>query len=204
MILYLHGFRSSPQSAKARLMASHMAEQGRAADLLCPALSVDPAEAIAHCSELIAQCRAGGRTPTLVGSSLGGYYATWLAEQFDLKAVLINPAVLAHLSLAGYVGTQTHFHTGEPFEFTTGHVDSLRRLEIARSTPSRYLLLAEKGDEVLDWRQAAERYAGCDQRIFDGGDHSFTRFADMLPTILDFAAGATPPVADRHAAGSRI
>lgn len=202
MILYLHGFRSSPQSAKARRMADFMVERNRSDEFLCPALPVDPAAAMALCSGLVEQCLRAGRAPAVVGSSLGGYYATWLAEHHNLKAVLINPAVLAHLSLAEYIGPQTHLHSEEPFEFTLSHVNALRELEIERPTPSRYLLLVEKGDEVLDWRQAASRYAGCAQVILEGGDHSFTRFADFLPRILDFADGS--PGAQHHAASSQL
>ena len=190
MIIYLHGFRSGPQSFKAQAMGADMAERGMSGHFLCPALPFDPVAAIALIESLIAQCQAAGQQPTLVGSSLGGYYATWLAEKHDLKAALINPAVLAHVSLADYIGPLKHFYTEEVFEFTQAHIDALRDLEVAQPTPARYLLLAEKGDEVLDWRQAAARYAGCLQVILDGGDHSFTRFSDYLPTILDFAGVA--------------
>lgn len=187
MILYLHGFRSGPQSFKAQQLGAYCAARGLAASFHCPQLPPDPAAAIGLAEDLIAEGRARGETPTLVGSSLGGFFATALAERHDLRAVLINPAVIAHLSLADYLGPQTHLYTGETFVLTPDHLDVLRRLEVAAPTPSRYLLLAEKGDEVLDWRQAATRYAGCRQIILDGGDHSFTRFADYLPTILDYA-----------------
>lgn len=189
MILYLHGFRSGPQSFKARAMDDYLRARGQGDRFVCPALPFDPAAAIGLAEAAIAECKAAGRTPTLVGSSLGGYYATWLAERHDLRAVLINPAVLAHVSLADYVGPQTHLYTGETFEFTSAHIAFLRTLEVAAPTPSRYLLLVEKGDEVLDWRQAAQRYDGCRQIVRDGGDHSFSRFAEYLPTILDFAGG---------------
>ena len=187
MILYLHGFRSGPQSFKARAMADWLAERGASDDFLCPALPFDPALAIKLAETLITQNKAAGRALTIVGSSLGGYYATWLAERHHLRAVLINPAVLAHISLADYIGPQTHFYTGETFNFTAEHIETLRSIEVSVPTPSRYLLLLEKGDEVLDWKQAVERYAGCRQVVLEGGDHSFTRFADYLPTILDFA-----------------
>lgn len=193
MILYLHGFRSGPQSFKARAMDDYLQARGRGDDFRCPALPFDPAAAIGLAEAAIAKCRAAGRTPTLVGSSLGGYYATWLAERHDLRAVLINPAVLAHVSLADYVGPQTHLYTGETFKFTAAHIAFLRTLEVAAPTPSRYLLLVEKGDEVLDWRQAAQRYAGCRQVLLGGGDHSFTRFAGYLPKILEFAGMAVSP-----------
>jgi uncharacterized protein len=194
MILYLHGFRSGPQSFKARAMSSYLGERMLSDRFVCPALPFDPAAAIALAEAQILAAKDCGHRVTLVGSSLGGYYATWLAEKHELQAVLINPAVLAHVSLADYIGPQTHIYTEEVFEFTTDHLATLQGLEVARPSPERYLLLAEKGDELLDWRQAAERYAGCRQIILDGGDHSFTRFADYLPTICAFAGLPDRPV----------
>ena len=182
-ILYLHGFRSSPASWKVRLLSEHMAAAGLGRHFSCPALSHIPNVAIAQAETLIA---AADGPLTLVGSSLGGYYATWLAEKHDLRAVLINPAVLAPLSLTEHLGTQTNLYSGETFEFTATHIDELRALEVPRIMPERYLLLVESGDEVLDHRQALTRYAGCRQIVVDGGDHSFTRFPDFLPQILEF------------------
>lgn len=113
-LLYLHGFRSSPQSWKARLLADAFAARGLASQFHCPALSHDPAIAIAQAEAILA--RHPGHF-ALAGSSLGGYYATWLAEKHDLRAVLINPAVVAPLSLEAYVGPQTGMYDGETFEF---------------------------------------------------------------------------------------
>jgi predicted esterase YcpF (UPF0227 family) len=182
-ILYLHGFRSSPASWKIRLLGEHLAATGLREALLCPALSHVPNEAISQAEALIAA--ADGQL-TLVGSSLGGYYATWLAEKHDLRAVLINPAVLAPLSLTEHLGKQTNLHTGETFEFTAAHIDELRTIEVPIITPARYLLLVETGDEVLDYREAVARYAGCRQIVLEGGDHSFTRFPEFVPQILEF------------------
>lgn len=182
-ILYLHGFCSSPQSWKARLLADALAARGQSERLFCPFLSPVPDEAIRQAEAIIA--RQTGPL-TVVGSSLGGFYATWLAEKFDLRAVLVNPAVVAPISLEKYLGTQTNLHTGESFEFTTEHIDRLRALEVPEVTPSRYLLLVETGDEVLDYRQAVARYAGCRQIVLDGGDHSFSRFPDFLPQLIEF------------------
>lgn len=182
-ILYLHGFRSSPASWKIRLLGEHLTAAGLGNRLACPALSHVPSEAIAQAEALIA---AADGPLTLVGSSLGGYYATWLAEKHDLRAVLINPAVIAPLSLSEHLGRQTNLHTGETFEFTTAHIAELRALEIAQITPARYLLLLETGDEVLDYRTAVAHYAGCRQIVLAGGDHSFTRFPEFLPQILEF------------------
>lgn len=181
-ILYLHGFTSGPQSHKAQALARRLAERGLGDRYVCPQLPPSPREAMALVEPLV---RPG---ITVVGSSLGGYYATWLAERHGLKAVLVNPAVVAHLSLEKFVGPQRNLYTGESFDFTLDHVAELRNLEVAAITRAeRYWLLAETGDEVLDWRQAAGRYAGVRQTVLPGGDHSFTRWADYLDGIIAFA-----------------
>ena len=182
-ILYLHGFCSSPQSWKARLLAETLAERGLVDRLYCPFLSPVPEQAIIQAEAIIARHEG---PLAVAGSSLGGFYATWLAEKYDLRAVLINPAVKAPVSLEKYLGTQTNLHTHESFEFTLEHVAQLRALEVPEITPSRYLLMVETGDEVLDYRQALARYAGCRQIVLEGGDHSFTRFPDYLPQLFEF------------------
>lgn len=189
MILYLHGFRSAPASTKARALAARMAELRLGDQLWCPQLPVSARDAMALVEGQIARCRAGGGlAPTLVGSSLGGYYATWLAERHDLKAVLVNPAVLAPLSLEPYLGRQTNLYTGEAFDFTEAHIRELRALDVpAISRPERYWLLVEEGDEVLDYRDAVVKYTGARQTVLPGGDHSFTRWGDYLDDILRFA-----------------
>ncbi len=185
MILYLHGFRSSPLSAKARLLAERMAAIGLGDCFWCRHLPVSPRRAIEEIEEAIARSPV---VPTLVGSSLGGYYATYLAEKHGLRAVLINPAVVAHLSLAQYVGPQTNSYTGETFEFTFEHIAELARLEVERlSEPARFWLLVETGDEVLDYRQAVVKYAGARQTVIEGGDHSFQHFSEFLDAIIAFA-----------------
>ena len=182
-ILYLHGFCSSPASWKARLLGDTLRARGLEQHFLCPALSHLPREAIAQAEALIAAYP--GRL-TLVGSSLGGYYATHLAEKYDLRAVLINPAVVAPISLAAYLGTQTNFYTGESFEFTEELIAQVRALEVEHISPERYLLMVETGDEVLDCWQAVSRYAGCRQFVLEGGDHSFTRFPELLPQLFEY------------------
>ena len=182
-ILYLHGFASSPASWKVQLLASALAQRGLGERLHCPALSPVPVEAIAQAEAIINQ---QGRELTLIGSSLGGFYATWLAEKHDLPAVLINPAVIAPISLHKYLGPQHNLHTGAYFEFTEAHIAQLRQLEVPAVNPAHYWLLVETGDEVLDYRVAVERYAGCRQSVLEGGDHSFTRFPEMLPQLLEY------------------
>ena len=188
MIIYLHGFRSAPASIKAQALKTRMAERGLAEHFWCEQLPASPRAAIALAEAEIAHAHRAGRAPTVIGSSLGGYYATWLAERHDLRAVLVNPAVVAPLSLEAYVGTQTNLYTGEAFDFTHAHIDELRALDVPSITrPARYWLLVETGDEVLDYRHAVQRYAGARQTVLEGGDHGFSRWNDYLDAVIDFA-----------------
>jgi predicted esterase YcpF (UPF0227 family) len=131
--------------------------------------------------------RAGPRGLTLIGSSLGGYYATVLAERHGLRAALLNPAVRPYELLAAHLGPQQNLHTGERYAFTREHLDELAALEVEVIHPERYLLIVTTGDEVLDYRSAVERYRGCRQIVVPGGDHGFTDFARHLDTVLHFA-----------------
>ena len=185
MIIYLHGFRSAPASAKGRLLAQYLAERGLAHQLWCEQLPVSPREAIDLVETVIADAPA---KPVLIGSSLGGYYATYLAERHDLRAVLINPAANADQTLEPFLGVNTNLYTGEVFEFTQQHVEALRELWIPElSHPERYWLIVETGDEVLDYRAAVARYAGARQTVIDGGDHSLQHFPELLEEIVAFA-----------------
>ncbi len=183
LILYLHGFCSSPASWKSRLLGEEMARRGLAEHFACPQLSPVPDEAVVCAETLIEQ--AGGEV-VLVGSSLGGHYANHLAEKHDLRAVLVNPAVIDLLDLGLFVGDHTNFHSGEAFTFTTAHAAQLRS-QVRVPSPGRYWLLAEADDEVLDVRLAEAFYAGCRQTILPGGDHSFTKFPDFVSQIIEFA-----------------
>lgn len=160
-----------------------MARRGLADRFICRQLSPVPALAMADMSALIEAVE--GRV-TLVGSSLGGHYANHLAEKYGLNAVLINPAAVDRLDAAKFIGEHANFHTGERFVFTAEHAAQLAA-QVARPTPERYWLLAETGDEVLDWRQASDFYAGCRQTILEGGDHSFVRFPEFIPQIIEYA-----------------
>ncbi len=183
LIVYLHGFCSSPASWKSRLLAEYMAGRGLAGCFVCPQLSPVPDEAVASVSRLIEQAES---QVTLVGSSLGGHYANHLAEKHGLDAVLINPAAVDRLNPAKFVGEHANFHTGERFAFSEAHAAQLKA-QVSKPTPGRYWLLLEEGDEVLNWRQAADFYAGCRQTLLPGGDHSFTRFPDFMPQIIEYA-----------------
>jgi predicted esterase YcpF (UPF0227 family) len=185
VILYLHGFNSSPQSAKAQYFRRYLEERGRGEEFVCPRLAHRPSLAIAAAEAVIAQ--APRSDVTLVGSSLGGFYATWLAEKHDLRAVLINPAIDPHVGLRAYLGPQQPYHGGEAYELTEQHLGEWQALYVAKPQPERYLLLVETGDEVLDYRIAVKRYVGAKQVVVQGGDHSLASFPDHAPLILSFA-----------------
>jgi len=184
VLIYVHGFNSSALSYKAGLLRDHMARLGLSAHYACPELSHRPAQAMAQLQMLIAPHDA--ITVTLVGSSLGGYYATHLAEKTGLRVVLVNPAVRPYELLTPLLGPQKNLYTGEEYDFTTEHIAELRALEVAHITPERYLLITATGDEVLDYRDGVRRYAGCEQIIVSGGDHGFRGFASYLDTVVTF------------------
>lgn len=125
----------------------------------------------------------------LVGSSLGGYYAQYLAHRFKLKTVLINPALLPLSTLHDYLGENTNFYTGETYTLTQIHLDALLALDIPNPCvePAPTLVLLDKGDEVLDYRIAATRYQSCAEVIiYDDGDHQFQHMVESLPRIQAF------------------
>lgn len=185
MIVYLHGFRSSPHSFKARLLGQRMEALGRGDEYLCPQLPASPRAAIDLAAKLIA-----GVAPQrlcLIGSSLGGYYATWLAEEACCRAVLLNPAVTPPRDLEKYVGITTAYHSDAPFEFKREYIDELRALRVTRITrPERYFLIAATGDEVLDWREMTAHYPQARQRIIEGSDHGLSDFSEYIDEVLAF------------------
>ena len=184
-LLYLHGFNSARASHKAQVLQAHMDGLGRGAEFIAPDLPHRPAQAIALLEFLIAQAPD---KPTLVGSSLGGYYATYLAERHDLKAALINPAVAPYRLLAPLLGPQQNYYTGEAYDLTAQHLTELQALEVEAIHPEHYFLLVQTGDELLDYRDAVTRYAGAKQCVIPGGDHGFQQFENHLDEILAFAA----------------
>lgn len=188
MLIYIHGFNSSPASSKAQLLKTRLEALGRGAEFAAPALPHSPAQAAALLDALAT------RHPhaALVGSSLGGYYATYLAEKYGLKAVLLNPAVRPYELLAPLVGRQKNLHTGEEYDFTAQHVAELRSLEVDRISPERYLLIVATGDEVLDYRAAVSRFQGCRQIVIEGSDHGLSDFTDYLKSVLEFCGVSDP------------
>ncbi|WP_211444828.1 YqiA/YcfP family alpha/beta fold hydrolase [Collimonas humicola] len=185
MILYLHGFRSSPQSFKARLLAERMRLLGRADEYQCPQLPASPAAAIALAQDLVREVDPAQLT--LIGSSLGGYYATWLAQQSGCSAVLLNPAVKPPRDLEKYVGVSTQYHSDDPFEFKREYMAELQALQVdVISKPERYFLIAATGDEVLDWREMVGHYPQARQIVIQGSDHGISEFADYADEVLAF------------------
>jgi hypothetical protein len=159
---------------------------GRAGEFLCPALPDRPARAIGLLEAALRDAKP--EEVTLVGSSLGGYYATFLAERFGVRAVLVNPAVDPYQGLGAYLGPQRNLYSGEAYELTQQHLDELRALEVEKLTRSeRYYLMVTTGDEVLDYRVAMRKYAGCRQLVVQGSDHGFGDFGHYLDSVLDFA-----------------
>lgn len=188
-ILYLHGFRSSPKSFKAQMLARHVArlnEQGADLTWACPQLPPSPAQAWA----LIEQITASWPTNTMavLGSSLGGFYATVLAEHRGCRAGVINPAIEPARDLARYIGEQTSFHDPQDhFFFRAEFIDefkALARYPITR--PERYWALIAKGDEVLDWREMSARYQGAHLTLLEGSDHAVSDFDQHMPALLSW------------------
>ena len=183
-ILYIHGFNSAPESKKASQLTSVMQRMGLGEQLRVPALHHHPRQALAQLEAAIGELDS----PLLVGSSLGGYYATYLAERHGLKALLVNPAVSPHRMFDGYLGTQTNLYSGETWELTHDHVNALAELEVAAPRdPQRIQVWLPTADETLDYRYAEKYYAACALRIQAGGDHSYQGFARQLPALLSFA-----------------
>jgi len=185
LILYLHGFNSAPSSHKARTLQSYMQAQGAGHLFHCPALPHHPRDAVPLIEAAIA--RQPSAELTLLGSSLGGYYATWFAEKYRCRAVLVQPAVYPYAGLESRLGPQQNSYTGEAYELTRAHLEGWRALAVGCIDPERYLLLLETGDEVLDYREALRRYEGARTVLREGGDHTMQSFAEHMPRILAFA-----------------
>jgi predicted esterase YcpF (UPF0227 family) len=187
-LLYLHGFRSSPRSAKAQQVAARVREKHPGVTWWCPQLPASPRAAMAMVMDGIAGWPA--RHMAVVGSSLGGFYATHVAETMGCRAVLLNPAVDPARDLARHIGEQTAWHDPqERFYFEPAFVEELRALEhgpVAR--PQDYFAIIAKGDEVLDWREMTARYPGARIRLLEGGDHAISDFEAHMDEVFAFLA----------------
>ena len=190
MIIYLHGFRSSPQSRKALQVRAALQQRGRAGDYVCPQLPASP-RAAAELIEPMAATEDPARL-VLIGSSLGGYYATWLAERTGCRAVLLNPAIRPYEDLRAHLGVQPVFCSDAQIDMRPEYLNELLALDTPRITlPERYFLLAATGDEVIDYRTMVAKYAGARQHVIQGSDHQIAEFAQYLDEALAFCgAGA--------------
>ncbi|RMX06091.1 esterase [Allofranklinella schreckenbergeri] len=186
-LLYLHGFRSSPRSLKARQTQAWFAQHHPDVAFVCPQLPPSPRAAGALMQDIVADWPA--HSMAVMGSSLGGYYASWVAAHWPCPAVLLNPAVYPARDLAGQIGTRTHWHDPQQaFDFLPEHIDELHALD-SRAAPVRapQMALIAKGDEVLDWREMAQRYAHATTIVLEGGDHALSDdFLTHLPRLGEF------------------
>ena len=168
------------------MLGDYVANYAAGMDYRVPALHHRPSQAIAQ-----AEAACAGVVPadlTLVGSSLGGFYATVLAERLGCRAALLNPAVHPHAHFARHLGPQRNLYTGEAFVLTAEHVEDLRAMDPHAVTRlERYWLFVETGDEVLDYREAVACYAGALQDVVCGGDHTLASFPERIPDIVDWA-----------------
>ena len=185
MILYLHGFRSSPGSRKATLLRERMRALGREDEYACPALPASPRAAAD-----LALGLASGVPPSslaLIGSSLGGYYATWLAERLGCRAVLLNPAITPARDLESHVGRQPVFFSADEIDFRPEHLRELQEIDTpVISRPERYFLVAATGDTLIDYRTMTNKYAGARQRVVTGSNHELSDFDLYMDEVLDF------------------
>ncbi|MBA3507958.1 MAG: esterase [Betaproteobacteria bacterium] len=187
-LVYLHGFNSSPQTVKGRKLAVAAASRRDPPHFHIPALHHRPAKAMRDVCAWVDARPDRLRSLTFIGSSLGGYYATWLAEKYGARAIVINPVVRPFAELQAHLGPQQNPYTGECYELAREHFAELQALMVARLTRhERYFLLVRAGDEVLDWREAVARYAGAWQFVAGGGTHGWEDIDAEIPAMLRFA-----------------
>ncbi len=185
-LLYLHGFLSSPASNKARMTAAAVARHHPSVTWLCPMLAASPKQAMAEVLQAIEHWPR--EAMGIIGSSLGGFYATWLSERLGCKAALLNPAVRPARDLAPHVGEQTLWH--EPdihFVLEPNYIDELRHMELPGITrPERYFAVIAKGDEVLDWQEMYAHFSGASIKLLADSDHALSDYEQHVDEVLEF------------------
>jgi predicted esterase YcpF (UPF0227 family) len=188
LFVYLHGFKSSPLSTKAQLTKAAIEERIQAGESIawyCPQLPPSPRQALQMVKEHIEKQTFS--TLSFMGSSLGGYYATYFGELFESKVSLLNPAIEPARDLEKYIGEQKSWHQDEVFHFLPEYIDELQEIYVEKITQAdRYFLLAAKGDEVLDWREMVAKYPDAHQLILEGGDHAISDYPNHLNQLMQF------------------
>jgi len=188
LLVYLHGFRSSPRSSKAVKTGDAikaLSSEDNPIEWYCPQLFASPKQSmdmvINHIDE------SGADKIVIIGSSLGGFYTNYLAEKYACKGIVLNPAVRAARELAPHVGMLTSYDNDEPFDFRAEYIDELKALQVEKiTTTDRYFLIAAKGDELLDWREMVEFYSGAHQLVLEGSDHGIADYDNHLPKVVEF------------------
>ncbi len=179
MILYLHGFASCGNSTKTKLLKEFFGEK----NVLSPDLPIDPHQAVSLIKRLIFE----HNVDLLIGSSLGGFYATYFCELYGLKTVLINPSTQPFVTLAPYVGVNHYWCSGDAFDFTRDHLNALFEFSVGQlKAPKNYLVLLQTGDELLDYTKAQAKYEGASFSIEEGGNHRFENLGEYLEQIKSF------------------
>lgn len=186
LLLYIHGFNSSPLSHKANVMKAYCEAQRPDIKVVIPRLPCFPQSASALLLDIVNQYKDDYRIG-LVGSSLGGYMSMWLNAQFGFKAVVVNPAVKPYELLVDFLGEQENPYTNEKYLLEEVHIDELKALDTPLVlSPSDFWLLQQVEDEVLDYRQAVTHFSGARQTVEEGGDHSFVDFERYPAQIIEF------------------
>lgn len=185
-LLYIHGFNSSPGSDKARQTEEYLACNHPDINFVCPFLSPFPLEAMAELEAVMVTQRVTG----LIGSSMGGFYATWLAAKFGCPAVIVNPAVAPWQGRDYLLGDQENYYTGAVHRIEQHHLDQLEQFEVATlSEPWQLMVLVQTGDEVLDYRQAVVKYADCNLIVEQGVTMVFGTMASTCLVLRSFLWG---------------
>ncbi len=184
-LMYLHGFNSSEKSYKSNCIQKKLSSMSLADYYLMPRLSWEPNTAIRQASQLIEQHLSDGIT--LIGSSLGGFYAGYLSEKYGINSIMVNPAVSAHTLLADYLGEQVNPYTNESYALTQEHMTQLQMMDVPVSDAGKYWLMIQEGDEVLDYRNALLKYPDVRVTREPLGDHSFVHFERHIDDILTFS-----------------
>lgn len=188
LLVYLHGFRSSPNSSKAMMTGEAVRAlscEDNVYEWYCPQLLASPKESMEMVIKHIDQSHSD--RIVIIGSSLGGFYTNYLTEKYQCKGIALNPAVYAARELEPHVGMMTAYDSNEPFDFKTEYIDELRALQVNSITePERYFLIAAKGDELLAWKEMVAFYSGAKQLVLEGSDHGIADYANHLPAVIDF------------------